>query len=177
MCADHAAQYCKSVGNNPERSGTQGMEKILAKIKKVWVEKILVILEKVIVLIPELIAAHFLSIHIDLNSMCLSQDRVRGHIAALQTQRPTRWTRHPSRSSSRTWEHYNAELQPQVLPWTAQPCSTTVTTTLQTWRGGYYVRTHGEACGPCSWLWSLEHEVYARRMYPQLVAGNNLGIN
>jgi hypothetical protein len=35
MCADHAARYCKSAGNNPERSGTQGMEKILAKMEKV----------------------------------------------------------------------------------------------------------------------------------------------
>jgi hypothetical protein len=35
MCVDHAARYCKSAGNNPERSGTQGMEKILAKMEKV----------------------------------------------------------------------------------------------------------------------------------------------
>ncbi len=32
MCADHAVRYCISAGNNPERSGTQGMEKILAKM-------------------------------------------------------------------------------------------------------------------------------------------------
>ena len=48
MCADHAKRYCKSAGNNPERCGTQGMEKILAKMEKVCVEKILAVLEKVI---------------------------------------------------------------------------------------------------------------------------------
>ncbi len=53
MCVDHAARYCKSAGNNPERSRTPGMEKILAKMEKVWVEKILAILEKVIILIRQ----------------------------------------------------------------------------------------------------------------------------
>ncbi len=35
MCADHAARYSKSAGKNPERSGTPGMEKFLAKMEKV----------------------------------------------------------------------------------------------------------------------------------------------
>ena len=43
--------YCKSAGNNPERSIEAGMEKILAKMEKVRVEKKVVKMEKIIVLI------------------------------------------------------------------------------------------------------------------------------
>ena len=43
--------YCKSAGNNPERSIEAGMEKILAKMEKVRVEKKVVKMEKNIVLI------------------------------------------------------------------------------------------------------------------------------
>ena len=48
--------YCKSAGNNPERSIEAGMEKILAKMEKVRMEKILVKMEKIIVSILELLA-------------------------------------------------------------------------------------------------------------------------
>ena len=43
--------YCKSAGNNPERSIEAGMEKILAKMEKIRVEKKVVKMEKIIVLI------------------------------------------------------------------------------------------------------------------------------
>jgi hypothetical protein len=47
-----ASLYCKSAGNNPERSGTPGMEKLLAKMERVLMDKLLANLEKNIVLVP-----------------------------------------------------------------------------------------------------------------------------
>ncbi len=47
----HVLLYCKSAGNNPEQSGTPGMEKIIAKMENNLMEKFLAILEKIIVLV------------------------------------------------------------------------------------------------------------------------------
>jgi hypothetical protein len=51
MCADHAARYCKSAGNNQELSWTPGMAKYIVKMTTVWIEKFLAKMEKFIVLV------------------------------------------------------------------------------------------------------------------------------